>query len=118
MRTNQINGTITGQSLDVEVFITVRWGWLSFLAAQIGLTALFIVWVAGDTSMLDVPVIKSSNLAELFAFRKLDMEPTPRAEDSGTKQTGIGQGIDKRTLGRLVRESDVWHLEIQSEEHE
>ncbi|KAG8427883.1 hypothetical protein J3459_006290 [Metarhizium acridum] len=115
MRVNQINGTVIGDALESEIFITVRWPWLSFLAAQIGLTIVFVLAVAACTFNLEVPVIKGSNVAELFAIRKSDMETTTPGTVGG-KQAGIDQKIDKQTLGILVRECDTWNLEIHSKE--
>ncbi|QLI70456.1 uncharacterized protein G6M90_00g074910 [Metarhizium brunneum] len=115
MRANQVNGTVEGDALEPEIFITVRWPWISFLAAQIVLTIVFIWAVAASTSNLEVPVIKGSNAAELFAIRKSDMETTTIGTVDG-KQAGIDQKIDKKTLGILVRDYDTWHLEIHSKE--
>ncbi|KID98769.1 hypothetical protein MAJ_05150, partial [Metarhizium majus ARSEF 297] len=115
MRANQVNGAVQGEALESEIFITVRWAWISFLAAQIGLTIAFIWAVAACTSNLEVPVIKGSNAAELFAIRKSDMETTTIGTVNG-KQAGIDQKIDKKTLGILVRDYDTWHLEIHSKE--
>ncbi|KJK84593.1 hypothetical protein H634G_00114 [Metarhizium anisopliae BRIP 53293] len=115
MRANQVNGTVEGDALESEIFITVRWPWISFLAAQIVLTIAFISAVAASTSNLEVPVIKGSNAAELFAIRKSDMETTTLGTVNG-KQAGIDQKIDKKTLGILVRDYDTWHLEIHSKE--
>ncbi|KAK9445696.1 hypothetical protein VB005_00810 [Metarhizium brunneum] len=115
MRANQVNGTVEGDALESEIFITVRWPWISFLAAQIVLTIAFISAVAACTPNLEVPVVKGSNAAELFAIRKSDMETTTLGTVNG-KQAGIDQKIDKKTLGILVRDYDTWHLEIHSKE--
>ncbi|KID80962.1 hypothetical protein MAJ_11442, partial [Metarhizium majus ARSEF 297] len=115
MRANQVNGAVQGEALESEIFITVRWAWISFLAAQIGLTIAFIWAVAACTSNLEVPVIKGSNAAELFAIRKSYMETITLGTVNG-KQAGIDQKIDKKTLGILVRDYDAWHLEVHSKE--
>lgn len=83
--------------------------------AQIVLTFVFIVTVAICTFNLEVPVIKGSHAAELFAIRKSDMETITLGTVNG-KQAGIDQKIDKKTLGILVRDYDAWHLEVHSKE--
>ncbi|KAK4195628.1 hypothetical protein QBC40DRAFT_18810 [Triangularia verruculosa] len=50
-----------------EIFISVWWEWLSMVAAQIGLSFIFLVLVMTQTSRLGVPVVKSSILPAFFA---------------------------------------------------
>jgi hypothetical protein len=104
-------GTVIGEALDSEIFITIRWAWLSFLAARFGLTIAFLVAVATYTSMLGIPVAKSSNLTELFAIPKWHMDAVSQTEDDEKGPKGIGQQV-----GKLVGHGQNWHLKIHFEQ--
>lgn len=45
----------------------MRWGWLSFLAAELLLASLFVVFTTITTHRAKVPVLKSSTIATLVA---------------------------------------------------
>ncbi|KAK0718032.1 hypothetical protein B0T26DRAFT_610228, partial [Lasiosphaeria miniovina] len=57
-----------GTVYETQTFVYVRWGWLTFLAAQIGLALGFFVWTVAATRRLGTQVFKSSILAALFAL--------------------------------------------------
>ncbi|KAK5997431.1 hypothetical protein PT974_02787 [Cladobotryum mycophilum] len=121
MRTNQATGDVIGESLSLETFITVRWGWLSFLAIQVSLANIFLIAVMVQTRRLDFQVIKSSNIAELFAIRRRlegEMDAAASATvDCKTELMGIKREVNEHLLGRLSREEgDVWNLEIERRE--
>lgn len=111
MRSHQVNGNITGESFDTETYIIVRWSWISFLSIQIGLTLVFVAFAAIDTAQLGVPIIKSSNLGELFALHH-HSESLVRDSNNIDQQSGIGQTIHNGTYGRLVNNDNNWHLEL------
>jgi hypothetical protein len=103
-----------GEALSSETFITVRWGWLSLVAVQLGLTVFFIAWVAIHTRSLGLNVIKSSNLAELFAGRPEGWTPaTSTTASDNAERMGIWPKDDERAIGRLVREGHAWKMEVQ-----
>ncbi|KAG9253138.1 uncharacterized protein F5Z01DRAFT_675524 [Emericellopsis atlantica] len=108
------DGEVVGQVLQTETFVVVRWAWLAFLAAQMGLTIVFVVAVAIHTARLDVDVVKSNNLSELFAQRGRGQEE--EGEEEEEPLLGIKTQVDKLVKGRLVRTSEAWVLDVQREE--
>ena len=101
-----------------ETFITVRWEWLSFLAAQIALAMVFLFAVIFHTAHLDIDIVKSSNISELFASRGVDDARRQTEESTDTEREplmGIKTKLDKTVQGRLVREGVRWRLDIGRE---
>ncbi|KAI6778012.1 uncharacterized protein J7T54_007409 [Emericellopsis cladophorae] len=109
------NGEVEGQVLQTETFVVVRWAWLAFLAAQMGLTIVFVVAVAMHTARLGVDVVKSNNLSELFAQRGRG-RGEEEEEDDEQPLLGIKTQVDKLVQGRLVRTSEAWVLDVQRDE--
>ena len=58
-----VNGTVW----IYESYVHVRWGWMGFLAAQMILGCLFLVFTIMTSGVVG-PVLKSSTLAVLFAL--------------------------------------------------
>jgi hypothetical protein len=86
----------------------VRWAWLAFLAAQIGLSFVFLLAVMLYTAALGVDVVKSTSVAELFAMR-------PRGF---SEPRGIRPSIDGQLVGRLRKEGHLWNLEVHRKDSE
>jgi hypothetical protein len=61
-----------GVALANETFVSVRWGWLAFLACQVVLSMAFVLCVAVQTSVWGVAVVKSRALATLLAVGSED----------------------------------------------
>lgn len=113
MRESAEDGEVIGEALQRETFIKVRWEWLTFLAAQIGLTAVFIVVVMFHTARLDVDIVKSSNISELFALGNNNWSKSLNDEHGSLKSSGINTKFHKDLRGRLIREDGVWSLEVE-----
>lgn len=117
MRNNQANGHVRGEFFTSETFVTVRWAWLAFLATQIGLTFVFLLIVVVHTARLDVEIVKSSNIAELFAMRGSE------TADNGTpvsmhppRWMGFKPRLDSTMSGRLRKDGDHgWNLDLLRE---
>lgn len=58
---------LQGTSWSPETFIHINWGWIGFLAAQMGFSYLFLAVTIFRTGRLGVPVLKSSEIATLLA---------------------------------------------------
>lgn len=118
MQTTEANSHVQGAFLTTETFITVRWGWLAFLATQIGLTYIFLIVVVVHTARLDVEIVKSSNIAELFAMRgatgvdENNGNSAPAA--SHTPQwMGFQPKVDGKLNGRLRKDGENgWNLDL------
>ncbi|KAK3328651.1 hypothetical protein B0T19DRAFT_462302 [Cercophora scortea] len=59
---------ITGSAWANETFVSVRWGWIFYMASEIVAAALFLCLTVVATSQLDIKVLKSSPLATLLAL--------------------------------------------------
>lgn len=67
MRTSNKTDVFQGTAWDNEVYVDIRWGWLSFLASELLLATVFIAFTAFITHRTAVPVLKSSALAAFLA---------------------------------------------------
>lgn len=59
-------------TLASDTFISIRWGWLAFLACQVALSMAFVLCVAVQTSVWGVAVTKRHALATLLAVGSED----------------------------------------------
>lgn len=118
MRKEEVTGDVIGRTPVSETFITVRWEWLSFLAAQIALALVFLFAVIFHTAHLDIDIVKSSNISELFASRGVGDIHRQTEESTETEHEpllGIKAKLDKTVQGRLIREGVRWRLDIGRE---
>jgi len=53
-----------------QAFVKIRWEWMAMVAAQLALTALFLVMTMVHTHRAEMQVIKCSSLATLCALDK------------------------------------------------
>jgi hypothetical protein len=101
----------TGTAYISETYIAVNWAWLGFLITQVALSALFLGTVIVHTRRMNIPVVKSSAVASLFALNThdkalLEHSETPSApEPESRKQIyrdikiGFGYGLSGWSLG-------------------
>jgi hypothetical protein len=59
---------VRGSVLANVTFVSIQWGWLAVLAGQLVVAVMFLITTMMHTSQLEVPVLKSSTLAMLFAL--------------------------------------------------
>ncbi|KAH7316913.1 hypothetical protein B0I35DRAFT_512755 [Stachybotrys elegans] len=97
---------IQGEAFFPVTILRVRWEWLTFLAVQLVLTVVFLVSVIINTERMGVDIVKSSNMAELFALH------IGEAEDS-VKTGGISSSVDRKTAAELYHGGQGWKLKIQ-----
>jgi hypothetical protein len=91
-----------------ETFVTVRWAWLAFVAAQVGLSIMFLVCVCWHTRHLGVDVVKSSNTAALFALGGLS------SVSRGTG--GIRSLVGNEVRARLQKANGRWELDVSGKD--
>lgn len=120
-KTAMVDSKVEGDVLQTETFVVVRWPWLSALAAQIGLTIVFVVGVAVHAARLGVAIVKSNNLAELFAQNSSSRRSSQEQDDGvaggwTVSSTGIKTQVDEAARGRLVRDREAWILQVQKDE--
>jgi hypothetical protein len=100
----------------MQTYIVVRWEWLSFLAAQILLTIVFQIVVIVQTASMSVGIVKSSNMAELFALYGDDDDNTSQKwalAAAGLRARGIGTKLNNSVEAKLVPGSHGWNLQIK-----
>ncbi|KAL8724542.1 MAG: hypothetical protein Q9181_006779 [Wetmoreana brouardii] len=59
-------GAANGTATYLEIYMHVRWGWLAFPIALLGLTVVFLASTMIDTARCHIPAWKSSPIALLF----------------------------------------------------
>jgi hypothetical protein len=98
-----------------ENHIVVRWQWLFLLAIQIGFTIIFLPVVIYQTARLGIDIVKSSNMAELFALQDTQHCDAPPTDDRGQviKSAGINTQIDSNTTAELIKGNGGWKLYLQ-----
>jgi hypothetical protein len=96
---------VRGEAFFPEMILRVRWEWLTFLAVQLVLTIAFLVAVIIHTERMGMNIVKSSNMAELFA---LQHDYTEEA----LKIRGISVSVDGKTAAELFREGQEWKMKI------
>jgi|SRR5688572_225217 hypothetical protein len=96
-----------GEVLVPETFVEVRWAWITFVAAQVGLSVVFFICIACHTARLGVDVVKSSNLSELFALRHNAAYSQLPSEAAGLRPL-----VDPSIVARLEKSEDTWALEV------
>lgn len=107
-----------GTAFTPVTFVVVRWEWLTLISAQVLLSIAFLVTVVIGTARLGVDVVKSSNMAELFALPSQDgSESGKGGEESGRRETGLSQGINtkvSRDVGAVLeKRQEGWRLKVK-----
>lgn len=118
MRDEEVTGEVIGETPVHETFITVRWEWLAFLAAQITLALIFLLAIIFHTAILDIDIVKSSNISELFATRGAEDADRPPNETGAAEDSnllGIKSKLNKTVQGQLIREGMRWRLDVGRE---
>ncbi|EON98309.1 hypothetical protein UCRPA7_6185 [Phaeoacremonium minimum UCRPA7] len=117
-----LSNTIRGQGTTeigtvfiTETYVCVQWAWLVCVAAQIMMSAVFVVGVMIQTSVWKVKVVKSSALATMLALN---------TEDKGRlERENMGQVTEPRTMSTRLRsakakfslqEDGSWSLNLDS----
>jgi hypothetical protein len=112
-RLRQYGDPVEGEALAPVVYIRVQWAWLSFLASQIFLSILFLIAVIVQTAGLGVEVVKSCEIASLFAvdYRSL---PTPSRSDTSTGlvSPGLRRELDTSVRGKLHGDHTGWRVQL------
>jgi hypothetical protein len=65
---NQDNSTITGTAYAAQTLIRVRWPYISFLAGQLGLTIIVLLFTIVATYRNRMQVLKGNSLATMCAL--------------------------------------------------
>ncbi|CAI0648537.1 unnamed protein product [Colletotrichum noveboracense] len=90
---------VTGQVLAAETFVQVRWPWIAFISAQIGLSAAVLVFTIVQTQLSGVGVVKSSTLPTLVA---IDTESKGTLESELVRRSSLGEVEDAKIKSELA----------------
>jgi hypothetical protein len=61
---------VVGTAYTPQIFVVVRWGWLSMLIVQVTLSSVLLLATAVVTRRRGLQVLKASSLADMFALRR------------------------------------------------
>jgi hypothetical protein len=97
-----------------ELYISIRYEWLAFIAVQVVLTMLFLAIVITQTAYLGVKVVKSSEIATLFAIpRGPRMTESDATGDlAGIECAGLRRKVHRRLLGTLRERDGTWVVDV------
>lgn len=103
----QAGDPIEGEAKVLVTFIIVRWNWIAFIGTQVGLSIIFLIAVMIHTARLGLPVVKSSNLAELFA-----LQGGESLGHAPGQHVGLKPSIDGSLSGRLIQDGPNWKFQL------
>ncbi|KAK4213820.1 hypothetical protein QBC37DRAFT_482760 [Rhypophila decipiens] len=86
VRHHDISGTAWVSTTVVEV----RWAWLSFLAVEIVLVAVFLIWTVIETNKMGVKVWKNSTLATMLTLDEESRRAVVNQMGAATSHLGDG----------------------------
>jgi hypothetical protein len=103
---NQDNSTITGIAYASQILINIRWLYISFLAAQLGLTIIVLLFTIVATSRSRMQILKGNLLATMCALSQGvktelgGMEDMERLKERAKGMTvGLERGVDGEVRG-------------------
>ncbi|KAJ0341233.1 hypothetical protein COL154_008993 [Colletotrichum chrysophilum] len=109
----------SGSAWQDEVFVSIRWPWLTLLAAQVGLSIITLLIIIIQTAGLDIEIVKGSPLPaflamnpdEKTALMREQQEMDMRNRDSELqiphlRAHGIVGGLERRGEEWVLRSSD------------
>ncbi|KAK0630085.1 hypothetical protein B0T17DRAFT_506582 [Bombardia bombarda] len=108
----------TGIVLILDSYVSVQWAWLAFLAAQVTLSAVFLVGIMIQTAVWKVRILKASAMATLFAIPadgKMVLER--RGLGSIDDDNSMTQRLESIT-GRFKLGDRGWKLDLGRSSHE
>ncbi|KAI8317435.1 hypothetical protein K4K59_006696 [Colletotrichum sp. SAR11_240] len=109
----------SGSAWQDEVFVSIRWPWLTLLAAQVGLSIITLLIIIIQTAGLDIEIVKGSPLPaflamnpdEKTALMREQQEMDMRNRDNELqiphlRAHGIVGGLERRGEEWVLRSSD------------
>jgi hypothetical protein len=106
---NQDNATITGTAYAPQTLIRIRWPYISFLAVQLGLTIIVLLFTIVTTYRSRMQILKGNSLATMCALSqgvKTELGGIEDMERLKRRAKGIRVGLE-RGADREVRGLDA-----------
>lgn len=104
---------MSGSALQEERYVSIRWPWLTLLAAQVGLSILTLVIIIIETARLDVEIVKGSPLPALLAVDPAEKNALLGDCSRGMREaeSGLPHLRPFGIVGGLQRDGDNWVLQ-------
>ncbi|KAK3995837.1 hypothetical protein QBC44DRAFT_366221 [Cladorrhinum sp. PSN332] len=104
---------VLGTALKEEIYIFIRWEWLSLLAVQVVLSLVVLIAVMIETRIMGTPVIKGSILPAFFAIGSSEKAAADRDGLSMHEKTSVDGGKHKTfaLMGDLRHRQGKWVLD-------
>jgi hypothetical protein len=106
MYLNQDNSTITGTAYGLQTLVRIRWAYMSFLAVQLGLTIIVLLFTIAATCRSRMQILKEDSLATMCALSAGAKTELGGLEDmKGLKgrargmRVGLERGVDGAVRG-------------------
>ncbi|OLN94121.1 hypothetical protein CCHL11_07147 [Colletotrichum chlorophyti] len=112
-RSELLTKNISGSAWQDERFVSIRWPWLTLLAAQVGLSILTLIIIMIQTAGLDIEIVKGSPLPALLAVSSeekaallnKDFEDTHKNDLPHLKASGIAGALRRNGQDWVLRDS-------------
>ncbi|TEA17003.1 hypothetical protein C8034_v000534 [Colletotrichum sidae] len=104
-----------GSAWQDERFVSIRWPWLTLLAAQVGLSIVTLLLIMFQTACLDIDIVKGSPLPALLAINPMENIAMLREQQEGDVRE-LDEKMQQHHLrahgivGALGRKGDGWVL--------
>jgi hypothetical protein len=107
-----VNATmVQGRAMAPETFVHVRWEWLAFIVAQIGLSVIILGSAIVKTRYAGLDAVKSSAVAVLLAVPAEEKWWLEQKQGSGqTDALDLVVGRTKGVVGRFAPDGQGWRL--------
>ncbi|KAF5502592.1 hypothetical protein CGCA056_v013906 [Colletotrichum aenigma] len=93
----------SGSAWQDEVFVSIRWPWLTLLAAQVGLSIITLLIIIIQTAGLDIEIVKGSPLPAFLAMNPDEKTALMREQ----QEMDIVGGLERRGEEWVLRSSDT-----------
>ncbi|KAJ3940715.1 uncharacterized protein N0V96_009729 [Colletotrichum fioriniae] len=107
------NANVSGTAWQEERFVSIRWPWLTLLAAQVGLSILTLAIIMVETASLDIGIVKGSPLPALLAVHPDEKSVLlgDHVEEMLNEDSRLPHLRASGITGGLRREGDGWILQ-------
>lgn len=109
------SGPFSGLAFKTETYVRVRWAWLSYPAAVIVLSLLYLISTIIETTHREVAIWKSSNLAMLFHGKNLNLEKPDHVMVNTLSQ--MGERASSIEVELIQIDEQDWKLVQKSSEY-
>jgi hypothetical protein len=102
---NQDNSTIAGTTYAPQTLIHIRWPYVAFLAVQLGLTNIILIFTIVATYRNQMQILKGDSLVTMCALNcdvRADLGGMEDIERLKKKAEGVRVGLKRSADGRVM----------------